>query len=145
MSSLMQAQAWDTLITGALVFDGSGAPPERLDVAIGDGKVVACAAGLPHANAREVLHREGHWLMPGLIDIHTHLDLEVELAPGLSEVVRHGTTSVVVGNCSLGAAFGAQRSPGQDPIVDCFARVENIPKHVLSRCADRMDWDNSAD
>jgi N-acyl-D-aspartate/D-glutamate deacylase len=145
MSSLMQAQPWDTLITGALVFDGSGAAPERLDVAIADGKVVACAAGLPHANAREVLHREGHWLMPGLIDIHTHLDLEVELAPGLSEVVRHGTTTVVVGNCSLGAAFGAQRSPGQDPIVDCFARVENIPKHVLSRCADRMDWDNSAD
>ena len=52
---------------------------------------------------------------------------------------------MVVGNCSLGAAVGAQRSAGQDPIVDCFARVENIPKHVLSRCADRMTWSTTGD
>ena len=145
MNTALQDLPWDTLITGALVFDGSGAAPQRLDVAITGGRVAGIGARLPREQAREVLVREGHWLMPGLIDIHTHLDLEVELAPGLSEVVRHGTTTVVVGNCSLGAAFGAQREPGQDPIVDCFARVENIPKHVLSRCADRMAWDNTAD
>jgi N-acyl-D-aspartate/D-glutamate deacylase len=64
---------------------------------------------------------------------------------GLEEVVRHGTTTVVVGNCSLGAAFGAQRRNGDNPIVDCFARVENIPKDVLERCADRMTWTHTAD
>ncbi len=145
MNASPQQTPWDTLITGALVFDGSGAAPERVDVAIAGGRIAARGEALPRANARVVLERDGHWLMPGLIDIHTHLDLEVELAPGLSEVVRHGTTTVVVGNCSLGAAFGAQRGPGQDPIVDCFARVENIPKHVLSRCADQMTWNNTAD
>jgi N-acyl-D-aspartate/D-glutamate deacylase len=54
--------------------------------------------------------------------------------------VRHGTTTVVVGNCSLGTAFGAQRRADEDPILDCFARVENIPKSVLRKVVDRIDW-----
>jgi N-acyl-D-aspartate/D-glutamate deacylase len=58
--------------------------------------------------------------------------------------VRHGTTTVVVGNCSLGTAFGAQRRNGEDPILDCFTRVENIPKPVLRRVVDRIDWTTTA-
>ena len=77
--------------------------------------------------------------MPGLFDVHTHLDLEVELDPRLPEVVRHGTTTVVVSNCSLGLAFGRQNRNGEEPIVDCFARVENMPKHVLQKAAARVD------
>ena len=73
----------------------------------------------------------------------------VELDPGLPEVLRHGTTSVVVGNCSIGLAFGNQRQsaldPSQDPIVDCFARLENIPKTVLSKAADKATWSKPAD
>jgi N-acyl-D-aspartate/D-glutamate deacylase len=48
-------------------------------------------------------------------------------------VVRHGTTTVLVGNCSLGTAFGSQKQGEQDPIVDCFTRVENMPKSVLRK------------
>ena len=114
---------WDVLIRGAKVFDGSGGPAEFVDVAVQGGQVVAKGLGLPAENAASVQEAGGQWLLPGLLDIHTHEDLEVELAPGLPEVVRHGTTSVVVGNCSLGLAFGAQRTPEQDPIVDYFARV----------------------
>lgn len=133
---------WDVLIRGAKVFDGSGGPAEQVDVAIANGNVVAKGRDLPAANATLVEQADGQWLLPGLLDIHTHEDLEVELAPGLPEVVRHGTTSVVVGNCSLGLAFGAQRTPEQDPIVDCFARVENIPKTVLARAADKATWNS---
>ena len=136
---------WDTLIRGALVFDGSGAEPVLEDLAIADGKVAARGAGLEPRNAGQVVEAKGLWLMPGLLDIHTHLDLEVELSPGLTEVVRHGTTSVVFGNCSLGTAFGAQRRGSDDPILDCFARVENIPKPILRRCVDALTWDNTRD
>ena len=93
---------WDVLIRGAKVFDGSGGPAEQVDVAVQGGKVVAKGQGLPAENAVSVEDATGQWLIPGLLDIHTHEDLEVELAPGLPEVVRHGTTSVVAGNCSLG-------------------------------------------
>ncbi|MEM7084136.1 MAG: N-acyl-D-glutamate deacylase [Pseudomonadota bacterium] len=137
---------YDTLIHDALVFDGTGQTPVRQDVAIVDGKVAARAAHLD-ATADRVIEARGLWLMPGLLDIHTHFDLEVELAPGLPEAVRHGTTTVVVSNCSLGLAYGAQRDKGEnvDPIVDCFARVENIPKPVLKEVADRATWTTSKD
>ena len=46
-------------------------------------------------------------------------------------------------NCSLGLAFGAQRKDNDDPIISCFARVENIPKHVLKKVADKVYWDSS--
>jgi N-acyl-D-aspartate/D-glutamate deacylase len=136
---------YETIIRNGLVFDGTGGSPAVEDIAVSDGRIAARGADLNGSRAAVEIDAAGKWVMPGMLDIHTHLDLEVEVNPGLDEVVRHGTTSVVVGNCSLGAAFGAQRKNGDDPIVDCFARVENIPKNVLKRCADRMTWDNTAD
>jgi N-acyl-D-aspartate/D-glutamate deacylase len=135
---------WDVLITGGLVFDGHGAPPRREDVAIVDGRIAARGVDLPRADATEVIDATGRWVLPGMLDIHTHFDLEVELAPGLPEAVRHGTTTVVMSNCSLGIAFGAQLKGDENPIVDCFARVENIPKHVLERTVEAIDWDDTA-
>lgn len=131
---------WDLLLTGGLVFDGHGDEPVREDVAIADGRVVARGLDLPADQADRVVDVTDRWVLPGLLDIHTHVDLEVELDPGLAEVVRHGTTTAVMSNCSLGLAFGNQRTAQQDPIVDCFARVENIPKHVLEAIADKADW-----
>ncbi len=139
----MAVRQWDTLVQGGLVIDGSGALPRVEDIALAGGRVVARGPELDAAQAREVVDARGQWVMPGMLDIHTHLDLEVELNPGVAEVVRHGTTTVLVSNCSLGLAFGAQRRNGEDPIVDCFARVENIPKHVLQKVVDRVDWSDS--
>lgn len=138
-------QDWDLLIRGGLLFDGSGNAPFVEDLAIADGRIAARGRGLDPARAKEVRDAGGRWVMPGLLDIHTHLDLELELAPGLTEVVRHGTTTVVFGNCSLGTAFGAQRRGADDPILDCFARVENIPKEVLSRCVDAITWQSTGE
>jgi len=137
-----QTTQWDYLIRGAKVFDGSGNLPVREDIAVADGKIAARAPDLDPSMARKVIDGTERWAMPGLFDIHTHYDLELEVAPGLPESVRHGTTTVVIANCSLGLAFGAQRKDGADPIVDCYARVENIPKDVLRATADRVDWHN---
>ncbi|MEH6605086.1 MAG: amidohydrolase family protein [Pseudomonadales bacterium] len=141
----MQQPAWDILITNALVFDGSGEEPKKRDIAIRHGKIAASGSALPSSEAARVIDAAGKWLMPGLLDIHTHLDLEVDLDPRLPEVVRHGTTTVLVGNCSLGTAFGQQVEGEQNPIVDCFTRVENIPKSVLQKCVEAVTWDNTAD
>jgi N-acyl-D-aspartate/D-glutamate deacylase len=138
------APRWNTLVRGGLVFDGTGAAPSVQDVAIRDGRVEAIGADLPAARADRVIDAAGKWVMPGLLDVHTHFDLEVEIEPGLPEAVRHGTTTVVVSNCSLGLAYGAQRRDGADPIVDCFARVENVPKHVLRKVGDAVTWRDSA-
>lgn len=141
----MAEPIWDTLIQGALVFDGTGGAPQNIDIAISAGKVVAHGSLLSAQMAKETVDASGQWLMPGLLDIHTHLDLEVEVDPRLTECVRHGTTTVLVGNCSLGTCFGTQQTEaGQNPIIDCFTRVENIPKPVLSKCAEAVSWDNTS-
>ena len=133
---------WDVLIRNGLLFDGDGAAPRMADVAIKGREIAAIGPGLDASAAREVLDADGQWVMPGLFDAHTHLDVEVELDPRLPEVVRHGTTTVVVANCSLGLAFGKQDRHGENPVVDCFARVENMPKHVLEKAAAQITWDN---
>jgi len=134
---------WDLLIKNGLIFDGTGTAPIAGDIAIKDGRIIQRGTNLDELKSGETLDATGDWVMPGLVDVHTHYDLEVELTPGLPESVRHGTTTVVISNCSLGLAFGAQRKNGDDPIVSCFARVENMPKHVLKKVADLVDWNDS--
>ncbi len=131
----------DTLIKNAKVFN-NGEPPVIEDVAIAGGKIISRGKPVDESLASSVIDAEGQWLMPGLFDIHTHYDLELEVAPGLPESTRHGTTSVVIANCSLGLAFGHQRDGNFDPIVACYARVENMPKSVLTHCADNVTWDS---
>ena len=87
---------WDILICSATVFDGTGAQGSIEDVAIADGVIAARGQSLDKEDAARVIDGEGLWLMPGLLDIHTHYDLEVELDPRLPESVRHGTTTVVM-------------------------------------------------
>jgi len=48
--------------------------------------------------------------------------------PGLEESVRHGVTTVVMGNCSLSTALGSKKD-----ILDLFSRVESLPRDVLSK------------
>ncbi|HEY6403351.1 MAG TPA: amidohydrolase family protein, partial [Blastocatellia bacterium] len=116
----------DLIIKNGLVFDGLGTAPARLDIGIKDGEIVTIAPRLsiPAAETRDAA---GLWVTPGFIDIHTHYDLELEIAPGLSESTRHGVTSVVIGNCSLSLAAGEPQT-----LADIFQRVETIP-HALIR------------
>ncbi len=130
---------FDLLIKNARVFNDNEAPITQ-DIAIKDGKIVCRDNNIDESQASKVVDGTGKWAMPGLFDIHTHYDLELEVAPSLPESTRHGTTTVVIANCSLGLAFGNQRKDGADPIVDCYARVENIPKQVLRACADNVSW-----
>ena len=46
---------WDTIISNALVFDGTGAAPEQIDIAIKQGKIVAKGQNLPLACANEIM------------------------------------------------------------------------------------------
>src|SRR5262249_2819037 len=95
--------------------------------AIDAGRVQAVGPRLPQTGRREV-DAAGAWVMPGMLDIHTHYDAEIEAMPGLEESVRHGVTTVVMGNCSLSAALGTKKD-----ILDLFCRVESLPREVLSK------------
>lgn len=126
----------DLLIKGGLVYDGRGRPPRRADVAVAGGRVRRIASEIAEP-ARETIDASGLWVAPGFLDIHTHYDIELELAPGLSESVRHGVTTVVMGNCSLSLTLGDPQT-----LADIFLRVENIPGVLVRKWLARaVAWD----
>lgn len=88
-----------TVLANARLFDGTGAPvTERVSVTITDGYIVSIGDGGAAApeDAR-VVDLDGRFLMPGLIDCHTHLTIQTEpdLAEG-EEALRPGVVGHIV-------------------------------------------------
>ncbi|MBC7159872.1 MAG: amidohydrolase family protein, partial [Porphyrobacter sp.] len=68
------AEAVDTLIAGGTIYDGSGAPPVKGDVAIRGDRIVHAGPPRPFAAARTI-DAAGLIVAPGFIDPHTHADI----------------------------------------------------------------------
>jgi dihydropyrimidinase len=64
---------FDTLITNGRVVTATDT--YRSDVAINDGKVEAVGQGLPRENAAKIIDASKKYVLPGGIDVHTHLDM----------------------------------------------------------------------
>lgn len=138
----MSAESFDVIIENGQVFDGRGQPAKTANVGLSGGKVARITSEpLPRTPHTKVVDATGRWVMPGFVDMHTHYDAEVELAPSLSESVRHGVTSVVVGSCSLSLAVGTP-----EDLADMFCRVEAIPYDVVRPLLEeKKNWDTHAD
>lgn len=68
----LPAQEIDLLLKGGHVIDPKNNIDAVMDVAIDDGKIVAVAADLPTDNAFRIVDATGLYVVPGLIDIHSH-------------------------------------------------------------------------
>src|SRR5207247_445633 len=91
--------------------------------------------------AARTIDAAGCWVVPGFIDLHTHYDAEVEVAPALSESLRHGVTTVTLGSCSLSLAIGTP-----EDLADMFCRVEAIPYAFVRPLLERVkSWDSVGD
>jgi N-acyl-D-amino-acid deacylase len=62
-------ERYDLLITNGLVYDGSGAPPQRVDVAVRGDRVAALLPAGTAADATRVLDAEGKAVAPGFINV----------------------------------------------------------------------------
>ena len=64
---------YDLVIRGGRVIDPAQGRDGRADVAFKDGRVAAVEAEIDAAAAREVISAAGKLVVPGLIDLHTHV------------------------------------------------------------------------
>jgi dihydropyrimidinase len=65
--------SFDTLIVNGMVVTATDS--YVADVAISDEKIVAIGQGLPRENTKQVLDARSKYVLPGGIDVHTHLDM----------------------------------------------------------------------
>jgi dihydroorotase len=102
--------AW--VLKGASMLGGSA-----VDVVLDDGVIAELGAGLSRAGA-EVLDADGLVLLPGLVDLHTHLR-----EPGRedAETVETGTAAAAVGGFTAVHAMA-----NTDPVADTAGVVEQV-------------------
>ncbi len=133
---------YDLIIRNGLWFDGLGNAPQARTLGIRDGVAPDIAAGeLDETGCPEVIDAAGKWVLPGFIDVHTHYDAEVLLDPGLRESVRHGVTTVLLGNCSLSTVYAES-----EDAADLFSRVEAVPRQfVLDALQSKKTWSTPAE
>jgi len=116
-----QAPAFDLVIRGGHVIDGTGNPWFLADVGVNGDSIAAVAPHLDSAGAR-IVDAEGLVVSPGFIDVHSHADAGTNLEPlgtvdplvrddrqdlignpGAENNVRQGVTTVFAGPDGFGA------------------------------------------
>ena len=108
------------LITGALLY-GEGEPT---DVRVRDGEIVELGTGLVAEDGDEVIEAAGLVLLPGFVDLHTHLR-----EPG-----REDTETVATGSAAaaLGGYTAVFAMANTDPVADSAVVVEHVHRRGLA-------------
>lgn len=111
--------AWgaSTLVEGARIVDGTGAPGVVQDLRMRDGIIVALGALAPEAGER-VVDGTGLVLAPGFVDTHSHHDADGD--PLRVAATSQGITTIVVG----------QDGSSPWPLSDFLDKLERTPVAV---------------
>jgi cytosine/adenosine deaminase-related metal-dependent hydrolase len=119
------------LIAGATLIDGSGAQPVRDAAVLTSGERIRYAGpsdGLPHARVDRVLDASGKFVVPGLIDLHTHSTFDADMRTYL----KNGVTSIRFAGVSQAAVVAVreriQRGEVTGPrIFSCGPMLDKSP------------------
>ena len=95
-AAIAQPQAYDLILRGGRVVDGTGNPWYRADIGVRGDTIVRIAPAIADPGTR-VLELNGLVLAPGFIDIHTHARRGIFDVPTADNYVRQGVTTLIEG------------------------------------------------
>ncbi len=91
-----------TILTDALIVDGSGCDAFLGEVWMADGSITRISAiGETHPSNAVVVDVGGRVLAPGFIDVHSHADNAAFLGHHDTSKILQGVTTEVTGNCGM--------------------------------------------
>lgn len=131
---------YDLVVRNGTVIDGSGRARVRADVGVRDGRIVTI--GRITDKGADEIDAEGHFVTPGFVDGHTHLDVQVCWDPLGTCSSWHGVTSVVMGNC--GFTVAPMRASDRHLALRSLERAEDISGEVIAAGVD-WRWETYAD
>jgi N-acyl-D-amino-acid deacylase len=132
----------DLIIRDVTVFDGTGAPCFKGDVAVNGDRIAALGELGSASGAREVIGT-GKALAPGFIDAHTHDDRAVLCGPSCMLCkMSQGVTTVVVGNCGISLSPVRMKTRPVPPL-DLVGDTEDYVFDSFAAYADRLVRDPS--
>jgi N-acyl-D-amino-acid deacylase len=97
-------QHFDILIQNGTIIDGTGKPRYIADVGIVNGKIVEIG-NFFNATAPQIIDAKGMMVAPGFIDVHTHIEGNLQEHPLAENFLYDGVTSVITGNCGGSAKY----------------------------------------
>ena len=107
------AADYDILIRNTRLVDGTGNPWTHSDIAIKNGKIAAIG-NLKSKTANREIDAANRIAAPGFIDVHTHVEGEIDRVPRADNFLLDGVTTIITGNC------GGSRLN----LADYFAKLE---------------------
>jgi N-acyl-D-aspartate/D-glutamate deacylase len=119
--------AFDLVVRGGTVADGTGTGVRDADVAVKDGKIAE--VGTVSGAGAEEIDAKGLLVTPGFVDIHTHYDGQAIWDSRLQPSSWHGVTTAVMGNCGVG--FAPVRQQDRQRLIELMEGVEDIPGAAL--------------
>ena len=134
----------DILLRSGEVIDPSSNLRSQLDVAIRGNKVVKIAPHISSADAEQVIDVKGKLVLPGLIDMHTHIYegiYENAVNPDLVGV-RSGVTTVVDGGssgCDTFGGFPLHIIPKMSTRILCFLHITRTGIMIQPELSRRSD------
>lgn len=93
----------DVLLRNATIYDGTGGPPIRGDLAITGDRIASVGVGPVEPSAVDVVDVRGLAVAPGFVDLHTHSDVSLLSDPGCISAIEQGITTQAVGLCGFSA------------------------------------------
>ena len=107
---------------------------ERADVLVENGTIADVRSGIPSAAVDETIEADGMYLLPGLIDIHTHLDDRIGLHE-LADTYESGTRVAVENGITTIFTFVTQQA--DETLSESVSRAQKKAEH---RCHANYMW-----
>ena len=126
----------DLVIKNARIHNGTGPPAFAGGVAVQAGRIVG--VGAETGRGRVEVDAEGLALAPGIIDAHTHYDVQLTWDPCAVPSPLLGVSTVIIGNCGFGIA--PCHAEDRDLTLRHLERVEAMPLEAM-RAGARWDFE----